>query len=76
MGSSPAPVMSSAGLPVTGAGVLFALACQARIAPRALAYWACVLAIAMVSPTQVLSGEVLLAKVLKRAPSSKWPAQI
>lgn len=62
------------GLPVTGAGVLFALACQARVAPRALAYWAYGLAVAMVSPTPIMSGEALLAKVVKRTPSSNWPA--
>jgi phosphatidylserine synthase len=62
------------GLPVTGAGVLFALACQARISERALRLWALVLAFAMMSPTRVLSGEALMAKLLKRAPSSNWPA--
>jgi phosphatidylserine synthase len=62
------------GLPVTGAGVMFALACQARMSHRALSRWALGLGIAMVSPTQVLSGEALLAKMVRRTPSSNWPA--
>ena len=62
------------GLPVTGAGVLFALGCQARLSARALNYWSFGLAIAMVSPIRVLSGEALLAKMVKRTPSSNWPA--
>jgi phosphatidylserine synthase len=62
------------GLPVTGAGVLFALGCQARMSARALSYWAFALAVAMVSHTRVLSGEALLAKMVRRTPSSNWPA--
>jgi CDP-diacylglycerol--serine O-phosphatidyltransferase len=64
------------GLPVTGAGVLFALGCQLRISAPALSYWAFALVIAMVSPTRVPSGEALLAKMVKRAPSSNWPSQV
>jgi CDP-diacylglycerol--serine O-phosphatidyltransferase len=62
------------GLPVTGAGVLFALGCQVRMSTRAQSYWTFGLAIAMVIPTRVLSGEALLAKMAKRTPSSNWPA--
>jgi CDP-diacylglycerol--serine O-phosphatidyltransferase len=61
------------GLPVTGAGVLFALGCQVRMSASALAYWTLALVVAMLSPTRILSGEALLAKMCKRAPSSNWP---
>lgn len=62
------------GLPVTGAGAMFALACQVRMPARALSCWAFALMIAMVCPTRVPSGEALLAKIVKRTPSSNWPA--
>jgi phosphatidylserine synthase len=48
------------GLPITGAGVLFALGCQVRLPPGALTYWAIALAVAMLSPMRVLSGEALI----------------
>lgn len=48
------------GLPITGAGVLFALGCQVRLPPRALTYWAIALSIAMLSSMRVLSGEALI----------------
>lgn len=52
------------GVPVTGAGVLFAFACHARLSPRALSHLALVLSIAMVSPIRVLSGEALVRRDL------------
>lgn len=61
------------GLPDVGAGILFALGCQMRMSPRALTNLALVLTVAMVSPMRVLSGEALLAKMLKRTPSANWP---
>jgi CDP-diacylglycerol--serine O-phosphatidyltransferase len=48
------------GLPITGAGVLFALGCQLKMPPRALPYWAVALAGAMFSRVRVLSGEALI----------------
>ena len=48
------------GLPITGAGILFAVGCQLRLPPRALAYWAIALSAAMLSQIRVLSGEALL----------------
>lgn len=48
------------GLPLTGAGVAFAMSCHARLPPRALAYLALALGVAMVSPVRVLSGEALI----------------
>jgi CDP-diacylglycerol---serine O-phosphatidyltransferase len=53
------------GLPVTGAGILFALGCQLRLPPRALTYLAVALGIAMVSPMRVLSGEALVRRDLQ-----------
>jgi CDP-diacylglycerol--serine O-phosphatidyltransferase len=53
------------GLPVTGAGIIFALACQVKLPPRALAYLAIALGIAMVSPVRVLSGEAILRRDLQ-----------
>jgi len=53
------------GLPVTGAGVLFAAGCQARLPARALGYLAVALGIAMVSPIRVLSGEALVRRDLE-----------
>ena len=50
------------GLPVTGAGVLMAAGCRAKLPPRALTYLAVALGIAMVSPIRVLSGEALLRR--------------
>jgi phosphatidylserine synthase len=52
------------GLPVTGAGILFAIACEARLPPRALSYIAIALGVAMVSPIRVLSGEALVRRDL------------
>lgn len=51
------------GLPITGAGVLFALGCQVRLPPQALTYWAIALSLAMLSPIRVLSGEALLREL-------------
>lgn len=53
------------GLPVTGAGVVFAAGCQARLPARALAYLAVALGFAMVSPVRVLSGEALVRRDLE-----------
>src|SRR5690242_18953285 len=72
-GIGPRTSHSFRGLPVTGAGVLFALGCQMRASARARTYWALTLVVAMGSPTHVLSGEALLAKLMKRPPSSNWP---
>ncbi|MGN6201522.1 MAG: CDP-alcohol phosphatidyltransferase family protein [Solirubrobacterales bacterium] len=48
------------GLPITGAGILFALGCQVRLPPRALSYWTVSLSLAMFSRIRVLSGEALI----------------
>ncbi|HEY7950219.1 MAG TPA: CDP-alcohol phosphatidyltransferase family protein [Solirubrobacterales bacterium] len=53
------------GLPVTGAGVLFAAGCQLRLPPRALTYLAIALGVAMLSPIRVLSGEALIRRNLE-----------
>lgn len=53
------------GLPVTGAGVLFAVGCQLRLPPRALTYLAVALVVAMLSPIRVLSGEALIRRDLE-----------
>lgn len=52
------------GLPVTGAGVIFALGCQLRLPPRALTLLAVALGVAMLSPIRVLSGEALIRRNL------------
>ena len=56
------------GLPITGAGVIFAAGCQLRLPPRALTLLAVALGVAMLSPIRVLSGEALI----RRAPGRPW----
>lgn len=75
-GIGPRTSHSFRGLPVTGAGVLFALGCQMRVSARTRTNWALALVVAMASPIHVLSGEALLARMVKRTPSSKWPSSI
>jgi CDP-diacylglycerol--serine O-phosphatidyltransferase len=53
------------GLPVTGAGILFATGCRAGLPLRALTYLAVALGIAMLSPIRVLSGEALVRRNMK-----------
>lgn len=53
------------GLPVTGAGVIFAAGCQLRLPPRALTLLAVALGVAMLSPIRVLSGEALIRRDLE-----------
>lgn len=53
------------GLPVTGAGIIFAVGCQAKLPPRVLTYLAVALGIAMVSPIRVLSGEAMVRRDLQ-----------
>lgn len=53
------------GLPVTGAGVIFAVGCQLRLPPRALTLLAVALGFAMLSPIRVLSGEALIRRDLE-----------
>jgi phosphatidylserine synthase len=61
------------GLPDVGAGILFALCCKMKMSPRALTYLTLAMSAGMVSRVRILSGEALLAKMLKRAPSANWP---
>jgi CDP-diacylglycerol--serine O-phosphatidyltransferase len=53
------------GLPVTGAGMLFAAGCRAGLPTRALTYLAVALGGAMVSHIRVLSGEALVRRNLQ-----------
>lgn len=53
------------GLPITGAGVIFAVGCQLRLPPRALTALAILLGAAMFSPIRVLSGEALIRRDLE-----------
>jgi CDP-diacylglycerol--serine O-phosphatidyltransferase len=53
------------GLPITGAGVVFAAGCQLRLPPRALTLLALALGVAMLSPIRVLSGEALIRRDLE-----------
>ena len=53
------------GLPITGAGVIFAAGCQLRLPPRALTLLAVALGVAMLSPIRVLSGEALIRRDLE-----------
>lgn len=48
------------GLPGTGAGIAFACACEARLSTCGLRWLASLLAIAVVRPIRVLSGEALV----------------
>jgi CDP-diacylglycerol---serine O-phosphatidyltransferase len=53
------------GLPVTGAGVIFAAGCQLRLPPRALTFLGVAIGVAMLSPIRVLSGEALIRRDLE-----------
>ncbi len=57
------------GLPLTGAGLLLAAGCQARLPSRVLASLAAALGVAMVSPIRVLSGEALVRRGLRQRES-------
>ena len=50
------------GLPLTGAGIMLATGCHARVPPRALRYLAVALGIAMVSQVRVPSGEAFVRR--------------
>lgn len=52
------------GLPMPGAGLIFALACHARLPRRAMDYLAVVLGLAMISRIRVLSVEALIRRDL------------
>jgi CDP-diacylglycerol--serine O-phosphatidyltransferase len=54
------------GLPLTGAGVILAIGCHARLPPRALTCLSVALGVAMVSPVRVLSGEALAREAYTR----------
>jgi phosphatidylserine synthase len=61
-GASPRRSHVFRGLPVTGAGVLLAAGCQARLPRRALDCLAVALGVAMLSRIRVLSGEALIRR--------------
>jgi CDP-diacylglycerol--serine O-phosphatidyltransferase len=54
------------GLPLTGAGIVLAIGCHARLPTRALTCLAGALGLAMVSPLRVLSGEALAREAYAR----------
>lgn len=62
-GTGPRTSHAFQGLPDMGAGLIFALGRQVKLSPRRLAYLTLGLAMAMVSPIRVLSGEGILRNI-------------
>lgn len=54
------------GLPDMGAGVIFALGCQAKVSPRGLTYLMLGLGAGMLSSVRVLSGEAFLRRLSRQ----------